>query len=60
MLKLRPADHALFTNAPLTACTRQKYVPFARPLTVSCVIPTFVEFCSAIVGKVEEVLTCQL
>ena len=60
MLKLRAADQALFTNAPLTDCTRQKYVPFGRPLTVSCVIPTFVEFCRAIVGNVAEVLTCQL
>ena len=37
-LKLRAADHALCSNAPLTACTRQKYVPLARPLTVAAVV----------------------
>ena len=36
-VKLRAADHAPCSNAPLAACTRQKYVPFARPLMVSVV-----------------------
>src|SRR5690242_19778818 len=39
IVKLRGCDHAPWTNWPLTACTRQKYVPSARPLTVSCVAP---------------------
>jgi hypothetical protein len=60
MLKLRGADHGLWTNAPLTACTRQKYVPFGKPLTVACVTLGLVESCRTFVGKVEEVLTCQL
>jgi hypothetical protein len=58
-LKLRAADHALCTNELLTACTRQKYVPFGRPLTVSCVWP-LVELCNTVLEKVDEVLTCQL
>src|SRR5438270_14079654 len=58
--RLRDTDHALFTNAPFTTCTRQKYVPFGRPLTVSWVTPALVEFCNAIVEKLDEVLTCQL
>ena len=60
MLKLHAADQALCTNAPLTDCTRQKYVPLGSPLTVSCVMPTLVELCCAIVAKLEELLTCQL
>src|SRR3954466_4160989 len=36
-VKLRGADHAPCSNAPLTAWTRQKYVPFVRPLTTSLV-----------------------
>lgn len=59
MLKLRAPDHVPCTNAPLTACTRQKYVPLARPLTVSWVWP-LVEFCRITVEKVEVGLTCQL
>ena len=35
--KLRVADQGLMTTAPSTACTRQKYVPAARPPTDSCV-----------------------
>src|SRR5438874_13383228 len=58
-LKLRACDHAPCSNAPFTACTRQKYVPFARPLTASCV-PPLVEFCRITDEKFEDGLTCQL
>ena len=59
MVKLRVADHAL-TVAPLTACTRQKYVPFAMSLmvawvTVPAVLPT-----AAVAAKLDVVLTFQL
>src|SRR5262245_3857682 len=39
---LRAAENNPDSNAPFTACTRQKYVPGGRPLTVPCVAP-FVE-----------------
>ena len=55
MLKLRVTDHALLTNAPFTTWTRQKYVPLGSPLTLSCVTPTLVEFCSVMVEKLEDV-----
>src|SRR5919205_4017648 len=58
-VKLRAADHAPCSKAPFTACTRQKYVPFDSPLTVSCVWP-LVEFCKLTVENAEDVLTCQL
>src|SRR5947209_19802718 len=58
--RLRDTDHALFTNAPFTTCTRQKYVPVGRPLTVSWVTLPLVEFCSAMAENVDELLTCQL
>jgi len=59
MVKLRAGDHAPCWNALLTAWARQKYVPFARPLTTSCVWP-FVEFWRITVVKLDEALTCQL
>ena len=58
-VNVRGLDHAPCTNAPLTAWTRQKYVPFASPPTVSCVVP-FVEFCTGTEEKLDEALTCQL
>jgi len=58
-VKLLAADHAPCSNAPLTACTRQKYVPLARPLTVAVVWP-LVEFWRITGEKLDEVLTCQL
>ncbi len=58
-LKLLPADHAPCVSVPFTAWTRQKYVPLARPLTVSCVGP-IVEFCRTTGVKLDEGLTCQL
>src|SRR5256885_8628491 len=57
---LCPADQTPDSKAPLMACTRQKYVPFARPLTVSCVVVPLVEPCATIGVKLDEVLTCQV
>src|SRR5437763_6907131 len=57
---LCPPDQTPDWEAPLMACTRQKYVPFARPLTVSCVVVPFVEPCATIGVKLDEVLTCQV
>src|SRR4051812_7153234 len=57
-VKLRGADQAPWTNAPLTAWTRQKYVPFARPLTVSVLVGAVTEFCRAILANVDVALTC--
>jgi hypothetical protein len=58
-VKLRALDHAPCTKLPLTACTRQKYVPAAKPLTVSWVWP-LVESRAITGAKVDEGLTCQL
>lgn len=58
-VKLLAADHALCTKLLLTDCTRQKYVPFPSPLTVSCVAP-IVELFAVMVENVEDVLTSQL
>src|SRR5258707_13027591 len=60
VLALPLAADVVLAYAPLAECTRQKYVPLGRPLTVSCVMPSLVEFCNATVEKEDEVLTCQL
>jgi hypothetical protein len=58
-VKLWACDHAPWTITPFTACTRQKYVPSASPLTVSCVRP-IVE-CRRTTGvRVADGLTSQL
>jgi hypothetical protein len=59
MVKLLAADHALWTKLPFTDCTRQKYVPFPNPLTVSWVAP-IVELFAAMLEKFEDALTSQL
>jgi len=57
---LRIEDHGPCTRSLLTAWTRQKYVPAASPLTVSCVAGAVTEFCRAILTNVDDELTCQL
>jgi hypothetical protein len=59
-VKLRTVDHGPVTKLLLMACTRQKYVPVARPLTVSCVAGAVTEFWRAILANVDDELTCQL
>jgi hypothetical protein len=59
-VKLRVADQGPWTKLLLTAWTRQKYVPFARPLTVSCVAGAVTEFWRTMFAKLDVALTCQL
>jgi hypothetical protein len=59
-VKLRVADHGPVSTVPLTALTRQKYVPFARPLTVACVTLGKVESWAARSEKFDALLTSQL
>src|SRR4051812_25353105 len=59
-VKLRTADHGPCTTSLLTACTRQKYVPGARPLTVALVTGAVTESCRVIFVNVDDALTCQL
>jgi hypothetical protein len=56
---LRAADQAPCATL-FTACTRQKYVPLASPLTVACVVGLVVEPCCTTAAKEAVGLTCQL
>ena len=58
-VKLRGAEYGL-AAVPLTACTRQKYVPLAMPLTVARVTSPAVDPTAAVVAKSDRALTCQL
>ena len=62
-MKLRGDDQAPGSRAGLTAWTRQKYVPFGRPLTMSLVVaaPTSsLGFLSITDAKSDDRLTSQL
>src|ERR1700704_6389425 len=59
-VKLRVADQGPWTKSLLTAWTRQKKVPVARPLTESCVAGAVTEPWRTIWAKVDVALTCQL
>ena len=59
-LTRRAVDHGPWTESLLTACTRQKYVPTASPLTRSLVAGAMTESCREILANVELALTCQL